>query len=67
MMAADQDDGPPPVGDPGHHGPSPASCGGFLLLGWRAADRRLSADDLRRIEVTVADAVPVWGPHPEGM
>jgi aryl-alcohol dehydrogenase-like predicted oxidoreductase len=32
-----------------------------------AADRHLSADDLRRIEVIVADAVPVWGPHPEGM
>jgi aryl-alcohol dehydrogenase-like predicted oxidoreductase len=32
-----------------------------------AADRDLSADDLRRIDVIVADAVPVWGPHPEGM
>jgi aryl-alcohol dehydrogenase-like predicted oxidoreductase len=32
-----------------------------------AVDRHLSADDLRRIEVIVADAVPVWGPHPEGM
>jgi len=32
-----------------------------------AADRHLSADDLRRIEVIVADAVPVWGSHPEGM
>jgi aryl-alcohol dehydrogenase-like predicted oxidoreductase len=32
-----------------------------------AADRHLSADDLRRIEMIVADAVPVWGPHPEGM
>ena len=32
-----------------------------------AADRHLSADDLRRIELIVADAVPVWGPHPEGM
>ena len=26
-----------------------------------------AADDLRRIELIVADAVPVWGPHPEGM
>jgi aryl-alcohol dehydrogenase-like predicted oxidoreductase len=32
-----------------------------------AADRHLSANDLRRIELIVADAVPVWGPHPEGM
>jgi aryl-alcohol dehydrogenase-like predicted oxidoreductase len=32
-----------------------------------AADVDLSADDLRRIEMIVADAVPVWGPHPEGM
>jgi aryl-alcohol dehydrogenase-like predicted oxidoreductase len=32
-----------------------------------AADRHLSADDLRRIDAIVADAVPVWGPHPEGM
>ena len=31
---------------------------------WGAADRHLSADDLRRIEVIVADAVPVCGPHP---
>jgi aryl-alcohol dehydrogenase-like predicted oxidoreductase len=32
-----------------------------------AAAIDLSADDLRRIEMIVADAVPVWGPHPEGM
>jgi aryl-alcohol dehydrogenase-like predicted oxidoreductase len=31
-----------------------------------AADHHLSADDLRRIETIVADAVPVWAPHPEG-
>ena len=29
-------------------------------------DRRGGAD-LRRIDAIVADAVPVWGPHSEGM
>jgi aryl-alcohol dehydrogenase-like predicted oxidoreductase len=30
-----------------------------------AANLHLSNDDLRRIEETVADAVPVWGPTPK--
>jgi aryl-alcohol dehydrogenase-like predicted oxidoreductase len=32
-----------------------------------AADVRLSEDDLRDIDRIVADAVPMQGPHPEGM
>ncbi|HUR09100.1 MAG TPA: aldo/keto reductase [Nonomuraea sp.] len=32
-----------------------------------AADIQLSAADLRAIDAILAQAVPVWGPHPEGM
>jgi aryl-alcohol dehydrogenase-like predicted oxidoreductase len=32
-----------------------------------AADIELSAADLQEIDAILADAVPVWGPHPEGM
>jgi aryl-alcohol dehydrogenase-like predicted oxidoreductase len=32
-----------------------------------AADITLSEPDLKEIDDIVADAVPVWGPHPEGM
>jgi hypothetical protein len=32
--------------------------------GWGAADRNLSADDLRRNEA-IAAAVPMWGPTPK--
>src|SRR5580765_298639 len=32
-----------------------------------AADIVLAPDDLAAIETTLADAIPVWGPHPEGM
>src|SRR2546423_5420373 len=32
-----------------------------------AADVEVSAADLREINVILADAAPVWGPHPEGM
>jgi hypothetical protein len=32
-----------------------------------AADIELSEADLREIDAIMADAVPVWGPHPEGM
>jgi aryl-alcohol dehydrogenase-like predicted oxidoreductase len=32
-----------------------------------AADVELSAADLEQIDAIFADAVPVWGPHPEGM
>lgn len=32
-----------------------------------AADIVLAADDLAAIETALADAIPVWGPHPEGM
>jgi aryl-alcohol dehydrogenase-like predicted oxidoreductase len=32
-----------------------------------AADLRLSAADLAEIDRVLTDAVPVWGPHPEGM
>jgi aryl-alcohol dehydrogenase-like predicted oxidoreductase len=32
-----------------------------------AADIELSEADLREIDAILADAVPVWGPHPEGM
>jgi aryl-alcohol dehydrogenase-like predicted oxidoreductase len=32
-----------------------------------AADIELSAAELAEIDTIVADAVPVWGPHPEGM
>jgi aryl-alcohol dehydrogenase-like predicted oxidoreductase len=32
-----------------------------------AADIELSAEELAEIDAIVADAVPVWGPHPEGM
>ena len=32
-----------------------------------AADIKLSEDDLKEIDAILADAVPVWGPHPEGM
>jgi len=31
------------------------------------ADLHLSQDDLGDIDAILADAVPVWGPHPEGM
>ena len=47
-----------------------AALGRFMaapLAAATAADLHLSADDLRRIEAIVANAVPVWGPHPEGM
>jgi aryl-alcohol dehydrogenase-like predicted oxidoreductase len=32
-----------------------------------AADLRLSPTERTAIEGILADAVPVWGPHPEGM
>lgn len=32
-----------------------------------AADIELSNADLKEIDAILADAVPVWGPHPEGM
>jgi aryl-alcohol dehydrogenase-like predicted oxidoreductase len=32
-----------------------------------AASVELSAADLQEIDAILADAVPVWGPHPEGM
>jgi aryl-alcohol dehydrogenase-like predicted oxidoreductase len=32
-----------------------------------AADVELTEDDLREIDAILTDAVPVWGPHPEGM
>ncbi len=32
-----------------------------------AADIQLSEADLRDIDAILTDAVPVWGPHPEGM
>jgi aryl-alcohol dehydrogenase-like predicted oxidoreductase len=32
-----------------------------------AADVELSAADLQEIDAILADAVPAWGPHPEGM
>ncbi|MGH3764757.1 MAG: aldo/keto reductase [Pseudonocardiaceae bacterium] len=32
-----------------------------------AADIKLSKTDLQQIDTILADAVPVWGPHPEGM
>ena len=32
-----------------------------------AADVDLSEEDLREIDDILSDAVPVWGPHPEGM
>jgi len=32
-----------------------------------AADVEVSAADLREINRILADAAPVWGPHPEGM
>jgi aryl-alcohol dehydrogenase-like predicted oxidoreductase len=32
-----------------------------------AADIELSAAELAEIDTIVADAAPVWGPHPEGM
>jgi aryl-alcohol dehydrogenase-like predicted oxidoreductase len=32
-----------------------------------AADIVLAPDDLAAIETALADAIPVWGPHPEGM
>jgi aryl-alcohol dehydrogenase-like predicted oxidoreductase len=32
-----------------------------------AADIELSEADLQEIDAILADAVPVWGPHPEGM
>jgi aryl-alcohol dehydrogenase-like predicted oxidoreductase len=32
-----------------------------------AADLDLSPQDLGRIDMILADSVPVWGPHPEGM
>ena len=32
-----------------------------------AADIQLAAADLQDIDTILADAVQVWGPHPEGM
>jgi aryl-alcohol dehydrogenase-like predicted oxidoreductase len=32
-----------------------------------AADIELSKAELQEIDAILADAVPVWGPHPEGM
>ena len=32
-----------------------------------AADVKLSEADLQEIDAVLVDAVPVWGPHPEGM
>jgi aryl-alcohol dehydrogenase-like predicted oxidoreductase len=32
-----------------------------------AADIELSPEDLAAIDAVLADALPVWGPHPEGM
>ena len=32
-----------------------------------AADIELAPEDLEAIDAVLADAVPVWGPHPEGM
>jgi len=32
-----------------------------------AADIKLSEADLQEIDAVLVDAVPVWGPHPEGM
>jgi aryl-alcohol dehydrogenase-like predicted oxidoreductase len=32
-----------------------------------AADVKLTEADLRQIDAIITDAVPVWGPHPEGM
>jgi aryl-alcohol dehydrogenase-like predicted oxidoreductase len=32
-----------------------------------AVDLHLSQDDLAEIDTILADAAPVWGPHPEGM
>ena len=37
------------------------------LDGTAAADTPLSAQDLATIDELLADAVPMWGPHPEGM
>ena len=34
---------------------------------WGAADVHLSQEDLGEIDAILADALPVWGPHPEGM
>jgi aryl-alcohol dehydrogenase-like predicted oxidoreductase len=33
----------------------------------KAADLHLSREDLGAIEAILTDAVPMWGPHPEGM
>ncbi len=32
-----------------------------------AADIEFTAEDLAAIDAVLADAIPVWGPHPEGM
>jgi aryl-alcohol dehydrogenase-like predicted oxidoreductase len=32
-----------------------------------AAEIDLSAEELQEIDRILADAVPLWGPHPEGM
>ena len=32
-----------------------------------AADLHLSDEDLGEIDAILADALPVWGPHPEGI
>ena len=32
-----------------------------------AADVELAGSDLEEIDAILADAVPLWGPHPEGM
>jgi aryl-alcohol dehydrogenase-like predicted oxidoreductase len=32
-----------------------------------AADIVLAPEDLAAIDAVLADAIPVWGPHPEGM
>jgi aryl-alcohol dehydrogenase-like predicted oxidoreductase len=32
-----------------------------------AADLHLSSEELGEIDVILADAVPMWGPHPEAM
>ena len=40
---------------------------GHLTETAAAADLTLSEPDLKEIDEILIDAVPVWGPHPEGM
>jgi aryl-alcohol dehydrogenase-like predicted oxidoreductase len=38
-----------------------------LMESAAAADIELTPEDLAIIDTILADAAPVWGPHPEGM